>query len=386
MGKIQERPARVPSSLSSAFMQVSQPASGDEEPDRLDSVQPPGPSSGLARKVFTSPSSYRYGQGGRDMPVYDAETIPESVGRGTLDAELAAWLPTGPTLGADVSIAQGRRDHTVLGQGPWPPIGSVEHLELPGPHGSLTVRRHTPTRPASNPIGALVYIHGGGFTYGTLDEFETAMRVISERAGIATYVVDYQLAPEAKYPLQIEEIEYFVRWLFDHAAEQGVDPAKIAVGGDSAGGNMTCVVALKLRDEGGPRLALQVPLFPEAAFPGDTLAGSENRSGLYLETNGIYEMVRNYIKNTDDGRHPYITPLNAPSHADLPPAILVTNGFDPLRDVGHAYAGKLAAAGNDITYVHNPDLTHGFPQFTRYSKACRQATGELAGLIKARIG
>ncbi|MEU4476301.1 alpha/beta hydrolase [Micromonospora sp. NPDC023888] len=320
------------------------------------------------------------------MPVYDRTTIPESVGRGSLDPELAAWLPTGPTLGADVSIAQGRRDHTVLGKGPWPPIGAVDTLVLPGPHGSLTVRRHTPTRPTSDPIGALVYIHGGGFTYGTLDEFESAMRVIAERAGIATYVVDYQLAPEAKYPVQIDEIEYFVRWLFDHAAEQGVNPAKIALGGDSAGGNMTCVVALKLRDEGGPQLALQVPLFPEAAFPGDTFAGSENRSGLYLETNGIYEMVRNYLKNTDDGRDPYITPLNAPSHADLPPTILVTNGFDPLRDVGHAYARKLAAAGNDLTYVHNPDLTHGFPQFTRYSKACHQATEELADLIHARIG
>jgi acetyl esterase/lipase len=131
---------------------------------------------------------------------------------------------------------------------------------------------------------------------------------------------------------------------------------------------------------------VQVPLFPEAAFPGDTLSGSENRSSLYLETNGIYEMVRNYIKNTDDGRDPYITPMNAPSHADLPPAILVTNGFDPLRDVGHAYARKLAAGGNDLTYVHNPDLTHGFPQFTRYSKPCQQATEDLADLIGARIG
>ena len=144
---------------------------------------------------------------------------------------------------------------------------------------------------------------------------------------------------------------------------------------------MTCVMALKLRDQNGPRLAVQVPLFPEAAFPADTLAASENRSGLYLESNGIFEMVRNLVKNTDDVRHPYITPLNADSHAGLPPAILVTNGFDPLRDVGHAYAQKLAAAGNDLTYMHNPDLTHGFPQFTRSSAACHQATLDLARAI-----
>jgi acetyl esterase len=319
------------------------------------------------------------------MTIYNRHSIPESVGRGTLDAELQAWLPRGPTLGADVSIAQGRRDHAVLGEGPWPEIGAVDTLVLRGPHGSLTVRRHTPAYATSDPSGALVYIHGGGFSYGTLDEFEVPMRLIAQRAGILTYAVDYQLAPEAKYPTQIDEIEYFVRWLFEHALDEGVDPTKIALAGDSAGGNMTCVIALKLRDEHGPRLALQVPLFPEAAFPGDTLSGSENRTGLYLETNGIYEMVRNLLKNSDDGRHPYITPLNAESHADLPPAILVTNGYDPLRDVGHAYARKLADAGNDITYVHNADLTHGFPQFTRYSRACHQATEQLADLIKAKL-
>ena len=216
------------------------------------------------------------------MPVYDRTNIPATVGRGTLDAELEKWLPTGPTLGADVPIAQGRRDHMQLGVGPWPPIGAVDTLVLPGPHGSIAVRRHTPQKPNSTPAGALVYIHGGGFTYGTLDEFEVPMRLIAERAGILTYIIEYQLAPEAKYPTQIEEIEYVVRWLFDHADEQGVDPAKIGVGGDSAGGNMTCVIALKLRDENGPRLAVQVPLFPEAAFPADTLAASENRPGSTL--------------------------------------------------------------------------------------------------------
>lgn len=308
------------------------------------------------------------------------------MGRGTLDPELEAWLPTGPTLGADVPISQGRRDHMQLGVGPWPPVGAVDTLVLPGPHGSVTVRRHTPRTPTSTPTGALVYIHGGGFTYGTLDEFEVPMRLLAERAGIVTYIIDYQLAPEAKYPTQIEEIEYVVRWLFHHADDQGIDPSKIGVGGDSAGGNMTCVLALKLRDENGPRLAVQVPLFPEAAFPADTEAASENRTGLYLESNGIFEMVRNLVTNSDDVRHPYITPLNAHSHTDLPPTILVTNGFDPLRDVGHAYAQKLADADNDLTYVHNPDLTHGFPQFTRSSTACQQATLDLADHIKTKIG
>jgi acetyl esterase len=138
------------------------------------------------------------------MPIYHRTNIPPSVSRGTLDAELEAWLPSGPTLGADVSIAQGRRDHAKLGVGPWPPIGKVKTLVLPGPHGSIAVRRHRPHNPTSTPNGALVYIHGGGFTYGTLDEFEVPMRLIAERAGIVTYIVDYQLAPEAKFPIQID--------------------------------------------------------------------------------------------------------------------------------------------------------------------------------------
>ncbi|GGY98749.1 alpha/beta hydrolase [Streptomyces poonensis] len=320
------------------------------------------------------------------MPVYDRDTVPERVGRGTLDPELAAWLPTGPVLGADEPVADARRAHRVLGEVPLPSVGAVEHLVLDGPYGSLPVRVHTPTEAAGTPCGALVYLHGGGFTVGTLDEFELPLRIIAEGAGIKTYAVDYRRAPEFKFPTQLEENEHAVRWLFDHAGEQGVDPARIALGGDSAGGNMTCVLALRFRDGNGPALALQVPLFPETAFPADTPAASENRSGLYLESNGIFQMIRNLVRNTDDVRQPYITPLNAASHAGLPPTILVTNGFDPLRDVGHAYARALAAAGNDLTYVHHPDLTHGFPQFSHYSRACRRATEELAGLIRARLG
>jgi acetyl esterase/lipase len=160
------------------------------------------------------------------MPVYNRTNVPASVGRGTLDPELKAWLPKGPTLGADVSIAQGRRDHAMLGAGPWPEIGAVETLVLPGPHGSLAVRKHTPTSPTSAPSGAFVYLHGGGFTYGTLDEFEVPMRLIAERVGIITYAIEYQLAPEAKFPVQIDEIEYFVRWLFDHADAEGSTRAR----------------------------------------------------------------------------------------------------------------------------------------------------------------
>jgi acetyl esterase/lipase len=124
---------------------------------------------------------------------------------------------------------------------------------------------------------------------------------------------------------------------------------------------------------------------PEAAFSGGPLSGSENRASLYHETNDIYEMVLDLLRNLDDGRDPGSTRLNTSSHADLPPTSFVTKGFDPLRDVGRAYACKLAAARNDIAYVHNPNLTHGFPQFTRHSEACHEVTLQLADLIKYKL-
>lgn len=168
------------------------------------------------------------------MPIYDRHSIPDSVGRGVLDSELQAWLPKGPVLGADEPVATQRASHAVLGQKPWPDVGSVEQLVLDGPHGSLGVRVHIPSRASggllrwgNRPRGALVYLHGGGWTVGTLDEFEVPMRLLAERAGISTYAVEYKLSPEVKWPSALDEGEFVVRWLIDHAAEQGVDPKKV---------------------------------------------------------------------------------------------------------------------------------------------------------------
>jgi len=144
---------------------------------------------------------------------------------------------------------------------------------------------------------------------------------------------------------------------------------------------MTCTIALKLRDEGGPRLALQMPLYPEAAMPFNTPAGVEDQSEGYVNTAGVLLFVWNLLPQGTDYTQPYVTPMNAPSHAGLPPALLMTCGFDMLRDVGHAYAQKLAAAGNEITYVHYPDLPHGIIQMTMHPNACLQVMTEIADLL-----
>src|SRR5467141_596392 len=315
------------------------------------------------------------------MPIYDAQSIPERVYSSTKDPEIAEWLKTGPVLGAHKPIHVQRREHDAFIDKVKPPIGEIEHLGLRGPHGTIPVRVYHPSKPGAAKGGALIYLHGGGFIVGSLDQFETAMRLLAEGSGTQVYCVDYKLAPEYQWPVQIQEGEFVVRWLFEHAAERGVDPDRIALGGDSAGGNMTCTISLKLRDEGGPRLALQMPLYPEAKIPFETRAGIENISAGYVDTAGVLQFVWSLVPQGVDYSQPYITPMNAPSHAGLPKAILVTCGFDMLRDVGHAYAQKLAVDGNDIMYVHYPELPHGFIQMTAHSGRCLEATQELARLL-----
>ncbi|MBV8289271.1 MAG: alpha/beta hydrolase [Hyphomicrobiales bacterium] len=315
------------------------------------------------------------------MPLYSARNLPDRVSSSVKDPEIAAWLLHGPVLGSHLPVHVQRREHDAFIDRDMPPIGKIEHLGLRGPHGTIPVRVYHPSTRGPAEGAALIYLHGGGFIVGSLDQFETAMRHLAEGSGAQVYCVDYKLAPEYQWPVQIEENEFVVRWLFEHAAERGVDPGRIALGGDSAGGNMTCVISLKLRDEHGPKLALQMPLYPEARMPFDTPAGVENRSGGYVDTAGVLQFIWCLLKQGEDYTKPYITPMNAPSHADLPPALLVTCGFDMLRDVGHEYARKLAAAGNDLTFVHHPDLPHGFIQMTTHSKRCLEATRELARLL-----
>ncbi len=227
----------------------------------------------------------------------------------------------------------------------------------------------------------MIYLHGGGFIVGSLDQFETAMRRFCEGSGAQVYAVDYKLAPEYQWPVQIEEGEFVVRWLFENAAERGIDPNRIALSGDSAGGNQTCTITQMLRDKGGPKLALQMPIYPEAMMPFFTAAGVENVSGGYVDTAGVFLFLWSLLPPGTDYTQPYVTPLNARDFSGLPKAILVTCGYDMLRDVAHSYAKKLAEAGNDITYAHYPDLPHGFIQMTMHSKRCLEATEEIARLL-----
>ena len=218
------------------------------------------------------------------MAVYSGNDIPKQVRRTTMDPEVKDWLKDGPVLGSHEPIHIQRAAHDRFIDSDKPPIERIEYLGLDGPHGTIPVRCYFPSKPGVAEGAALVYLHGGGYIVGSLDQFDTAMRLFAQNSGVHVYAVDYKLAPEYQFPVQIEEAEFVVRWLIEHAHERGVDATRVGIGGDSAGGNMTCVVALKLRDEGGPKLALQMPIYPEAALPFATRSGVTRHSKRCLDS------------------------------------------------------------------------------------------------------
>src|SRR5271154_2691736 len=170
------------------------------------------------------------------MAIYSGKDMPREVGRTTMDPEVKNWLKDGPVLGSHEPIHVQRAAHDRFIDTNKPPIGKVEHLGLDGPHGTIPIRCYHPSKPGIAEGAALVYLHGGGYIVGSLDQFDTAMRLFAENSGAQVYAVDYKLAPEYQFPVQIEEDEFVVRWLHEHAHERGVDPTRIALGGDSAAG------------------------------------------------------------------------------------------------------------------------------------------------------
>ncbi|KAI0748175.1 Alpha/Beta hydrolase protein [Daedaleopsis nitida] len=319
--------------------------------------------------------------------------IPSVGNRTTLAASVKQLLSSGPTaelhLGGVEEYTEERRHHTeILG---WhkldedakakAPIGEVEFTAVRTKHGTTYVRVFYPKsgeeQKKEGEAGALVYMHGGGYTVGCIDDFEHGLRVLAEASGCQVYAVEYHCAPEYRYPTQLDEYSAIVDWVQGpEGKKRGVHPDKVAGGGDSAGGNMTAALALRRRDDGLKNICAQLLVYPEARLPFDTRACEENNTGLYLEANGIFSFADHYLPRGVPPATPYVSPGMQPVSGlkELPPALVFTAGFDPLRDVGVEYASKLQEAGNTVEWTHHPDLTHGFLQFGPWSDNCLNAT------------
>lgn len=238
-------------------------------------------------------------------------------------------------------------------------VGSVEDRTIPGPDGDIPIRIYTPESTGPHPV--VVFLHGGGFVLGSLDEHDDPCRVLTNAVDAVVVSVDYRLAPEHPFPAAIEDAYAATTWVAEHAADLDVDPARLAVVGDSAGGHLAAVVALAARDRDGPDIAYQALFYPvvDMRETSDYDSKSPDREDYFLSTDAMSYFRDHFVPSWVNFANPYLSPLAANSHADLPPATVVTMGFDPLRDEGRAYADALDTDGTPVVHREYDDLVHG---------------------------
>jgi len=239
-------------------------------------------------------------------------------------------------------------------------IGKTEDIEAPGPAGPIPLRVYTPVAAGGAALPALIFYHGGGFVIGDLDCYDGLCRTLANESGCRVISVDYRLAPEHPFPAAVEDGFAAATWVEENAPELGVDPNRLAVAGDSAGGNLAAVIALLAKEnKGSPRIAYQLLIYPVTGF----VAGHSQRpfgTGYFLENRTIEWFRDHYLGEDADLADPRLSPLAAKDVSGLPPAYIVTAGFDPLREGAVTYAEKLKGAGVAVSHVDYPTMIHGF--------------------------
>lgn len=280
-----------------------------------------------------------------------------------LHPEIAAHLAAGAALGlpplramsAVDARARADAEERVAGA----EVKSTEMVSIPVEGGTIGARIYRPLG-ADGVLPAIVYIHGGGWVLCSLDTHDNTCRNLCAGVGAVVVSIDYRMAPEYRFPVATDDCLAAARWVADHAGQLGIDANRLMVGGDSAGGNLSAVTALRIRDEGGPNLAGQMLIYPvtddiAAGFP----SYSEFAEGFGLTADDMAWFWEHYVPDPALRSHPHASPLRADSLAGLPPAIVLTAGCDVLRDEGEAYAGRLAAAGVTLDFRRYEGLHHG---------------------------
>jgi len=259
-----------------------------------------------------------------------------------------------------------------------PPLADVRLLVL---EGAVAVRAYRPVLEETLP--ALVFFHGGGWTIGDLDTHDVVCRQLAVGARCAVFSVDYRLAPEHPFPAAVDDCFFATEQIWKSANSLKVDPNRIAVGGDSAGGNLAAVVALMARDKGSPALVHQLLIYPATDQRCEFPSHERNGEGYLLTRDGIRFFRGGYLPSPADRTDWRASPLLAASHAGLPPAFVLTAGYDPLVDEGRAYAERLAAAGVEVAYREYSDMVHGFVLFGGVVDAANAAVAECCARLQA---
>jgi acetyl esterase len=260
-------------------------------------------------------------------------------------------------------------------------VAAVEDMAAPGPRGDIPVRVYTPQ--GEPPFGVVVFFHGGGWCLGDCVTHDGLCRDLAAAGGALVVSVDYRLAPEHPFPAAVDDALAATRWAAAHAKALGGDPNRLAVAGDSAGGNLAAAVTHLARDAGGPALAFQLLLYPATDLRAATPSFEENGTGYGAPAGFIRWLIGQYA-SADDVLDPRASPLLAADFAGLPPAYVATGEYDPLRDEGEAYAERLAAAGVPVTLSRREGMAHGFMQWP--VSGARRALEDAGRALRRALG
>ena len=267
---------------------------------------------------------------------------------------------------------------------PAEPVAHVENRSIPGPAGAVPVRVYR-SKGAAAPAPGLVYFHGGGWVVGDLESHDNFCRALANRTHAVVVSVDYRLAPEHRCPAAAEDCYAATRWVAEHGAAIGVDGARIAVAGDSAGGNLAAVVALLARDRGGPSLRHQVLIYPVADHDFETPSYRDNATGYLLTRASMQWFWSHYAPDEAQRSEAHASPLRAEKLVGLPPATVITAEYDPLRDEGEAYAARLREAGVATVATRYDGQVHGFVSLFEVFDQGKVATEQIAAALRAAL-
>ena len=261
-------------------------------------------------------------------------------------------------------------------------IGKSERLEVPGPAGTLVLRAYTPVAAGGPTLSAIVYFHGGGFVMGDLETHDGLCRTLANESGCRVFSVDYRLAPEFGFPAAIDDGFAALKWVEDNASALGIDPYDIAVAGDSAGGNLAAAMCLLAKaNRNAPRIAFQVLFYPSIALSREFVTRPFGQ-GYRLDDRAIQWFYSHYMPADADPMDKRLSPVAAKDASGLPPAYILTAGFDPLRDEAIEYATKLKQAGVTVTHVDYPTMIHGFLTMQNWIPLAAQAIAAAGQAVK----
>ncbi|WP_431801861.1 alpha/beta hydrolase [Halobacillus andaensis] len=260
-------------------------------------------------------------------------------------------------------------------------VHQVTNQKIPGPDGEIPIRVYKPEGAGQHP--ALVFFHGGGWVIGDLDTHDNVCRALTNLAGCAVISVDYRLAPEHKFPAAVEDSFTALEWAAEHAEDLNIERGKIAVGGDSAGGNLSAVVAMMAREKGMPSLVCQLLFYPATDFTADTESMRENAEGYFLTRESMNFFRNHYLNNEEDANNWYASPSLAENLSGLPEAFIITAEYDPLRDEGEAYAHRLKEANVPVTLKRYDGMIHGFLSMASQIEQGKTALQEAAHKLRS---